>query len=433
MARGDPRISKMWEARWRDADGREHYRTIPSATEAATLLAREAERGGVPIGEPAETDDRWYARWRDARGKPRKLPFTSYGEARRHLLAEDAKRARGEFADPKDGRRTLAEMYALQSSSKAYAAATITLRALAWNRYVAPELGHMPIVKIDPTAIEAVLASVEAPEMRAKVRQLLGTLFAYAVGERWLTTSPVHKPRRDDTRAARIERRAVEAKDRKRYLTEDVLARLLREIPEQQRALVELMARMGLRPGEAHVLTVGKFDPTRRTLLIDTSLSGFTKTGEARTLTLPKIIAERLRTHIEEIVRVATWTEVPGEWSRPEAPMFPKGDGSARTPKGAGTWAQRVFRPATVRAGLGEGFTPNSLRHSAVAFAIAHGADVYSVQQMVGHAKPSITLDTYGSLWDSSAERLAERLDEAIRAATPAPPPATVTEIGGAG
>jgi hypothetical protein len=35
---------------------------------------------------------------------------------------------------------------------------------------------------------------------------------------------------------------------------------------------------------------------------------------------------------------------------------------------------------------------------------------------MVGHAKPSITLDTYGHLWDDSADRLAERLDAAIRA-----------------
>ena len=42
-------------------------------------------------------------------------------------------------------------------------------------------------------------------------------------------------------------------------------------------------------------------------------------------------------------------------------------------------------------------------------------ANVYDVQKMVGHAKPSITLDTYGFLWPGSSERLAEKLDEAIR------------------
>ena len=56
------------------------------------------------------------------------------------------------------------------------------------------------------------------------------------------------------------------------------------------------------------------------------------------------------------------------------------------------------------------------LRHSAVSFAVAHGADIYSIQRMVGHSKPSITLDVYGELWDTSQEQLAEKLDAAIRA-----------------
>ena len=41
--------------------------------------------------------------------------------------------------------------------------------------------------------------------------------------------------------------------------------------------------------------------------------------------------------------------------------------------------------------------------------------DVYHVQKMLGHAKPSITLDVYGELWDESQEQLAERMDAALR------------------
>ena len=58
----------------------------------------------------------------------------------------------------------------------------------------------------------------------------------------------------------------------------------------------------------------------------------------------------------------------------------------------------------------------NDLRHSAVSFAVAHGANVYAVQRMVCHSKPSITLDVYGELWDDSQETLAAQLDAAIRA-----------------
>ena len=59
--------------------------------------------------------------------------------------------------------------------------------------------------------------------------------------------------------------------------------------------------------------------------------------------------------------------------------------------------------------------SPNHLRHTAAAFAIHRGATVYDVQRMLGHAKPSITLDTYGYLWDTGQSRLAETLEAAIR------------------
>jgi integrase len=72
--------------------------------------------------------------------------------------------------------------------------------------------------------------------------------------------------------------------------------------------------------------------------------------------------------------------------------------------------------PGTVR--------PDDPRHSAVSWAVNKlGANVYSVQRMVGHAKPSITLDVYGELWEEEHERLAERMDAALREETAAPAP----------
>ena len=66
---------------------------------------------------------------------------------------------------------------------------------------------------------------------------------------------------------------------------------------------------------------------------------------------------------------------------------------------------------------MNHGLSPNDLRHYAVKFAIGQGADVFAVQKMLGHAKPSITLDIYGSEWETSAETLADDLDEPIRQA----------------
>ena len=54
---------------------------------------------------------------------------------------------------------------------------------------------------------------------------------------------------------------------------------------------------------------------------------------------------------------------------------------------------------------------PHQLRHSAASLAIAAGADVKVVQQLLGHASATMTLDTYGHLFE-------DRLDEAGDAMT---------------
>jgi integrase len=43
-------------------------------------------------------------------------------------------------------------------------------------------------------------------------------------------------------------------------------------------------------------------------------------------------------------------------------------------------------------------------------------ANVKAVQRMLGHAKASMTLDTYADLFDEDLDRVADRLDAAIQA-----------------
>lgn len=216
-----------------------------------------------------------------------------------------------------------------------------------------------------------------------------------------VVTNPAIKPSRRKTRAERLEE-GSNGNGKKRYLGRNELVRLLAELPDRHRVLVALMASMCLRRGEAYALKVGKFDPEARTLVIDTSASGFTKTGEPRTLLLPPVIADLLADHID---RFSNSKDV-------GALIFPTQDGAMIHD---GNFRNRVFYPARERAGIEGDLTPNSCRHTAAAFAIAHGANIYDVQRMVGHAKPSITLDVYGGLWEGSQEKLAARQDEALR------------------
>ena len=74
----------------------------------------------------------------------------------------------------------------------------------------------------------------------------------------------------------------------------------------------------------------------------------------------------------------------------------------------------RVLVPATRAAGL-EGVSAHDLRHTAASLAIAAGANVKVVQQMLGHASAAMTLDVYAGLFGDDLETVADSLDAAAR------------------
>jgi hypothetical protein len=83
-------------------------------------------------------------------------------------------------------------------------------------------------------------------------------------------------------------------------------------------------------------------------------------------------------------------------------------------------WRARVFRSAVVKCqAVDDTFptiTPHDLRHTAASLAVSARANVKAVQRMLGHAKPSMTLDTYAALIDEDLDQVAGRLDAAIQA-----------------
>jgi integrase len=73
-----------------------------------------------------------------------------------------------------------------------------------------------------------------------------------------------------------------------------------------------------------------------------------------------------------------------------------------------GNFIRRTFGPAAI----GEpNLMPHGLRHSAASLAIAAGANVKVVQQMLRHATASMTLDLYGHLFPDQLDDVADRLD----------------------
>lgn len=86
-------------------------------------------------------------------------------------------------------------------------------------------------------------------------------------------------------------------------------------------------------------------------------------------------------------------------------------------PRRRNNFYTRQFKPALRRAGLDERVRFHDLRHSAASIAIAMGANVKQVQQMLGHTSATVTLDTYSHVFPSLAEQLREGLDAVYEAA----------------
>jgi integrase len=81
----------------------------------------------------------------------------------------------------------------------------------------------------------------------------------------------------------------------------------------------------------------------------------------------------------------------------------------------AGNFRRDVFEPAVRQVDL-VGLVPHGLRHTAASLAIASGADVKVVQQMLGHKSATMTLDLYGHLFGDRLDEVADALDAAARA-----------------
>ena len=66
-----------------------------------------------------------------------------------------------------------------------------------------------------------------------------------------------------------------------------------------------------------------------------------------------------------------------------------------------------MFNLARDLAGLSPARTPHMFRHTSA------GADVKLVQQMLGHADATETLNTYSDLWPDRVDEISTKLDAA--------------------
>jgi site-specific recombinase XerD len=144
--------------------------------------------------------------------------------------------------------------------------------------------------------------------------------------------------------------------------------------PLRDRALLEIMYAAGLRASEVVGVNVGDLDFESRVLKV------FGKGSKERLTLFGETCGEALQ---EFIAKERTPAAEPG----PGEPLFTNDKGKRLTTR----TVQNVVKRWALHAGLSPETTPHTLRHSFATHLLDGGADLKSVQQLLGHESLATT------------------------------------------
>ena len=78
-----------------------------------------------------------------------------------------------------------------------------------------------------------------------------------------------------------------------------------------------------------------------------------------------------------------------------------------------GWWVRAIAASRELDPDFPEGLTRHDLRHTAASLAVSAGANVKTVQRMLGHDSAAMTLDVYADLFDDDLDNVANALNSA--------------------
>jgi integrase len=345
----------------------------------------------------ARRGDSWRARYYGPDGRQRGRSFKRKSDAERWLAQQRSYIAQGDWTDPARGRITFGE-YTL-----AWLDSRTDLKPKTRHQYnslltlhILPTWRTVPLAKVTFEGLSQWVARLSLGGLGPSgVRQSVFVVSAaldHAVRSGRIRSNPAHglglpRPRRRDYV----------------FLTHGQLRDLAAEAGSW-RVFVLVLGYTGLRWGEATALRVCDIDLSRRRVDVGRAFSdvgghvvlGTPKSHQSRTVPVPRFLARELSVattgkHADDLV-------------------FTMPGGSVMR---LSNWRRASFLPARARAGLSGRFRIHDLRHTAASLMIQAGYPPKMLQEIMGHASITTTLDLYGHLYPGDMDRYADRLDSA--------------------
>lgn len=371
----------------------------------------------------ARLEDRWHRkdrtrtaeygkgkRWRVVSGKPpneTKKSFASKDAAKAYLAIVAAEELEGALGANREA--TVGELWPRYRATKnSIGGGSQRAYDAAWEHHIHATWGDIQIRAITAAAVREWIPSLRTIHGKALSASyegyLMGVMKAvleHAVEDRIITVNPMAKVKR--RRKRKVPRRYLTVAQADALLT---AAQLMDE--EYVEAGLEgtvhdtilLMLRTGPRRGETAGVSVKDFYPRRHRLRIETGIDGDgeedeTKTGEHRELATQGAVEVMLKKRAKGKGR--------------DDLLLPAPHG--------GPWTRHLWRIPwdKIRASSGiPNFDTHELRHTAASWAIQAGANVKTVQEMLGHASAAMTLDVYGHLWDNELDLVVLKVEALV-------------------
>jgi integrase len=378
-------------------------------------MAHIQDRWHRADGSRADTygvERRWQARYRDPDGEERSKTFRRKLDARRWLDEKSADMLTGRYVDPSAGRVTFREYAELWRASQPHRPSTEVLYERLLRLHVYPTIGDRRLSSVRRSDVQGWVASLSdqlAPASVQGAYSRVRTIFRTAVDDRLIAETPC----RNIALPEIVDETLVP-------LTTAQVKQLAEATPDDLEAMVVFGAGTGLRSGELLGLTVESIDFLRREVTVERQLVYIPGQGvflappktkaSVRTVPVPDYALEAVAEHLRRYPPVEL--EIP--WGDVDADpvavrlvfLAPKGGPILRTTLN-GRWAKMAKRAGVPQA------RPHDLRHHYASVLIDGGESVKVVQERLGHASATETLDTYSHLWPSSDERTRSVVERA--------------------
>jgi integrase len=371
-------------------------------------MAKRRGHGEGSIGRSKA--GRWIGRYGTDTPTGRKrieLRAATRKEVQENLIAALAERDKGVIVDD---RLTVSDYLEQWLGSMRGNVKDVTLERYRHNveHHILPRLGSTKLSKLRPHNIQVLYDEKARTMSPASVRLIHGVLsgaLKQAVMLQLINQNPADHTNRPKQTATEI-----------KPLTADEARALLRAAEgDPLEAVYVLALTTGARIGELLALRWSDLDFDAGILRIERTRSAATtgprfttpKGGRSRSIHLTPRSLEALRSHRarQNEMRLAAVV-----WEDADL-IFTTRSGSVIRPS---TLTDDHFKPLLERAGLPRSTRFHDLRHSCATLLLSRGVDVVSVQRLLGHASPSMTLNVYGHLLPGMGEATAAAMESAL-------------------